>query len=181
MICQVCKNNNATIHYKTNLNGKQTELYLCAECAKKHGITKKAAFEPIDVIDGFFGKSTDDIFSGLFAGMMNDATPKSVNEPAVCKVCGMRFSDFLHGGKIGCSECYNAFSASLSSTIKRIHGNVEHCGKIPEGKKNEMSEKKKLESLRAKLTEAIEKQEYEMAAKYRDEIREIENKNGEGK
>ena len=44
-----------------------------------------------------------------------------------------------------------------------------------------MSEKKKLESLRAKLTEAIEKQEYEMAAKYRDEIREIENKNGEVK
>lgn len=181
MICQVCKSNNATIHYKTNLNGNKTELYLCEECAKKHGIAKKTNFEPINVIDGFFGKSTDDIFGGLFAGMMNDASKKSVNEPAVCKVCGMRFSDFLHGGKVGCSECYNVFSSSLSSTVKRIHGHASHCGKIPEGKKNEMSEKKKLESLREKLNRAIENQEYEMAAKYRDEIREIENKNGEVK
>lgn len=181
MICGICKSNTATIHYKTNLNGKQTELYLCPECAKKHGIGKKTVFEPIDVIDGFFGKSADDIFGGLFAGMMNDGSEKSINEPAVCKVCGMRFSEFLHGGKIGCAECYNAFSSSLNSTVKRIHGHASHCGKVPEGRKNAMSEKKKLEELRAKLNEAIEKQEYEMAAKYRDEIREIENKNGEGK
>ena len=113
--------------------------------------------------------------------MMNDTGAKSVNEPKACPICGMRFSDFLHGGKIGCAECYNTFSTSLNSTVKRIHGNVEHCGKVPEGKKNEMSDKKKIEALKIKLNEAIEKQEYEMAAKYRDEIREIENKNGEGK
>lgn len=181
MICQICKKNNATIHYKTNINGKQTEMYLCPVCAESKGITKKAVFEPIDVIDGFFGKSNDDIFGGLFAGMMNDSGTKSVNEPKACPVCGMRFSDFLHGGKIGCAECYNTFSASLNSTVKRIHGNVEHCGKIPEGKKNAMSDKKKIEALKIKLSDAIEKQEYEMAAKYRDEIREIENRNGEGK
>lgn len=179
MICQVCKKNNATIHYKTNINGNQTELYLCSSCANEKGITKKTAFEPIDVIDGFFGKGQDDIFGGLFAGMMNDGTQKSVGEPKVCPVCGMRFSDFLHGGKIGCGECYNTFSHSLSSTVKRIHGNVEHCGKVPEGKKSELSDKKKIDSLKAKLNEAIEKQEYEMAAKYRDEIRAIEDKKGE--
>lgn len=181
MICQVCKKNNATIHYKTNVNGKQTELYLCPECAEKNGIGKKVSFEPIDVIDGFFGKSTDDIFGGLFAGMINDTHNKSVGEAKACPVCGMRFSDFLHGGKIGCSECYNAFANSLGSTLKRIHGNVEHCGKVPEGKKSEISDKKKIEALKVKLNEAIEKQEYEMAAKYRDEIREIENNQKEGK
>ena len=87
----------------------------------------------------------------------------------------------LHGGKIGCSECYNVFSNSLGSTVKRIHGNVEHCGKVPEGKKSAVSDKKKIEALKSKLNEAIEKQEYEMAAKYRDEIREIENNQKEGK
>lgn len=179
MICQVCNKNQAKIHYKTNVNGKQTEMYLCRECAEKNGITHKPAFEPIDMIDGFFGKGTDDIFGGFFAGMMNDS-PVKVNEPKVCPLCGMRFSDFLHDGKIGCAECYKTFSSSLNSTVKRIHGSAEHCGKVPEGRKDELSDKKKIESLKLKLTEAIEKQEYEMAARYRDEIKALENKKEEG-
>ncbi len=179
MLCQACKKNEAKIHYKTNINGKIGEMFLCGECAEKKGISNKSSFEPSDVFDGLFGKGTDDIFGGLFAGMMGDTGTKVVSEPKVCPVCGMRFSEFLHGGKIGCGECYNTFSASLNSTVKRIHGNVEHCGKVPEGKKSEISEKKKIEALKAKLSEAIEKQEYEMAAKYRDEIRELENKGKE--
>lgn len=181
MLCQACKKNEAKIHYKTNINGKVSEMYLCSECADKNGVKKKTAFEPIDVIDGFFGKGTDDIFGGLFAGMMGEPNVKVVSEPKACSVCGMRFSEFLHGGKIGCGDCYKTFSSYLGSTVKRIHGNVEHCGKIPEGKKSALSDKKKIEGLKAKLNEAIEKQEYEMAAKYRDEIREIENKGKEEK
>lgn len=181
MLCKACNKNQATIHYKSNINGKVVEKYLCSECAEKEGIHTKSAFEPIDMMDGFFGKNTDDIFGGLFAGMMNTPSSKSVSEPKVCSLCGMRYSEFLHAGKIGCAECYKTFSSSLGSTIKRIHGNVAHCGKVPEGKKNEISDRRKIEQLKAKLSEAIEKQEYEMAAKYRDEIKEIENKKGDDK
>ncbi|MBE6681155.1 MAG: hypothetical protein E7600_02570 [Ruminococcaceae bacterium] len=178
MICQACNKNQAVVHYRTNINGKQTEMYLCRECAEKNGITKKASFEPIEMIDSFFGNGGDDIFGGLFAGMMNDSAAKSVSEQKACPLCGMRFSEFLHGGKIGCAECYKTFSSSLNSTVKRIHGSAEHCGKIPFGKSEEMSDRKKLLELKAKLSEAIEKQEYEMAAKYRDQIKELENKDG---
>lgn len=179
MICQVCNKNKANIHYKTNINGKQTEVFLCSECAEKNGMAKKLSFEPIDVIDGFLGKGTDDIFGGLFAGMMNDSPSKSINEPKVCPVCGMRFSDFLHGGKIGCAECYNTFSQPLSSTVKRIHASTEHCGKVPQDKAEGLSQRRKLEELKIKLNEAVEKQEYELAAQYRDEIKKIENEKGE--
>ena len=178
MICQVCNKKDAVVHYKTNINGKQTEMYLCRECAENKGITKKTSFEPIELIDGFFGKGTDDIFGGFFAGMMNDSPSKSVNEPKACPLCGMRFTEFLHDGKIGCAECYKTFSSSLNSTVKRIHGSAEHCGKVPEGRLEEISDKKKIENLKARLNEAIEKQEYEMAAKYRDEIKALENKDG---
>lgn len=176
MTCQICKKNEATIHYKTNINGKQTEMYLCRECAEKNGIGKKTVFEPIDVIDGFLGKGTDDIFGGLFAGMTNNPVSKAVNEPKVCPVCKMRFSDFLHGGKIGCAECYKIFSQPLSSTVKRIHGSAEHCGKIPSDKAGEITDKRKIEELKAKLNSAVVNQEYELAAEYRDEIRALENK-----
>lgn len=181
MLCQVCNKNNATIHYKTNINGKVTEMFMCPECAEKQGMAKKAAFEPIDMIDGFFGKGADDIFGGFFAGMMNEPSKKNVPAQTVCPKCGMRFSEFLHGGKIGCAECYKTFASSLGSTVKRIHGNAEHCGKVPEGMADVISDKKKIETLRAKLNEAIQTQEYELAAKYRDEIRALENKNGEEK
>ena len=67
----------------------------------------------------------------------------------------------------------------MSSTVKRIHGGAEHCGKIPSEKAAVISDKRKIEALKLKLNEAVEKQEYELAAKYRDEIKEIENKKGE--
>lgn len=181
MLCQACNKNNAQIHYKTNINGKVTEKFLCPECAEKLGVSKKEMFHPIDAMDGFFGKSSDDIFGGFFAGMMGEPQARKNTEQKACPMCGMRFSEFLHEGKIGCSKCYETFSSSLGATIKRIHTNTEHLGKIPEGKKSELSDKKKIEALRVKLNEAIEAQEYEMAAKYRDEIKELENKGGEEK
>ena len=178
MLCQSCNKNNATIHYKSNVNGSIKEMFLCPECAEKQGITKKSAFKPIDSLDSFFGKGSDDIFGGLFAGMVNQTGAKTATDTKVCPMCGMRFAEFLHGGKIGCAECYRTFSSSLYPTVKRIHGNVEHTGKVPEGKKDAVSLKKKVEQLKSKLQEAIDRQEYEMAAKYRDEIRELENGGG---
>ena len=177
MLCQVCNKNTATIHYKSAINGNTTEKYLCPECAEKAGIGKKT----FKSTDSFFNVADDDIFGSLFAGMMNDSVKKSASTPSVCPMCGMRFSEFLHGGKIGCSKCYETFSASLYPTIKRIHSSAEHMGKIPQGLDKEMSDKKKIELLKSKLNEAIEKQEYEMAAKYRDEIRAIENEGKEEK
>ena len=38
MLCKSCNKNQATIHYKSNINGKVVEKYLCSECAEKEGI-----------------------------------------------------------------------------------------------------------------------------------------------
>lgn len=180
MLCQACNKNNAAVHYKTNINGVVKEKYLCRECAEKHGAAQNEMFPPIDVMDGFFGK-TDDIFGGFFAGMMGEPQTRKSTEHKACPMCGMRYSEFLHEGKIGCSKCYETFAQSLGATIKRIHTNSEHLGKVPEGIKSAFSDKRKIDELRKKLNGAIEAQEYEMAAKYRDEIRELENKGGEVK
>ena len=128
MLCQLCNKNNASIHYKTNVSGVAKEMYICLECAEKAGIAKKNVFEPIDLIDGFFGKSTDDIFGGLFAGMMNDTAVKNASEPKVCPVCGMRFSEFLNGGKLGCAECYKAFNTIIKQNLAKIQPGLVHVG-----------------------------------------------------
>ncbi len=162
------------------MNGTVSETSLCAKCAEKHGVGSKNLFVNMGIDGGEFGIPSDGIFGGLFAGMSDDHTARNVNSPKVCPKCGMRFSDFLHDGKIGCGECYKTFSSSLMPAIKRIHGSGGHCGKIPEGKSKEIGRKRKIEELRLKLKQAIETQEYEMAAKYRDEIRALESEDQSG-
>ena len=182
MKCQICNNNNATIHYKASINGKSQEMFLCSECAEKNGISsKKNFFEPVDVFDGFFSNEAEDIFGGMFAGMINSNNQKQALETKSCPFCNMKLSEFLQRGRLGCSVCYKTFENALKPTLKRIHANVEHCGKVPESQLKKQSVAKKIEILKNKLNEAIQNQEFEMAAKYRDEIKELEGtKHNEG-
>lgn len=182
MKCQICNKNNATIHYKSNINGKAEEMFLCSECAENNGVAlKKNYFEPIDVFDSLFSNEAEDIFGGMFAGMINANSQKQVNQAKSCPFCNMKLSEFLQRGRLGCSDCYKTFENALKPTLKRIHANVEHCGKVPESQIKKQSVSKKIEALKNKLNEAIQNQEFEMAAKYRDEIRELENtKQNEG-
>jgi len=183
MLCQICNKNKATVHYKVNMNGNISETNLCSACAEKHGFGAKQLFVNIGQEASEVGQ--DGLFGGLFAAMSDDNADKS-RKRNVCPECGMRFSDFLQDGRIGCAECYKTFSSDLYPAIKRIHGRGGHCGKVPKGKSDEIEKKRKIEELRAKLNKSVEEQEYELAAKYRDEIRALENSDsarddGEGK
>ena len=165
------------------MNGNISETSLCSMCAEKHGFGAKQLFVNIGQEASEDGQ--DGLFGGLFAAMSDEKASGSRGQNA-CSECGMRFSDFLQDGRIGCGECYKTFSSELYPTIKRIHGRGGHCGKVPKGKSGEIEKKRKLEELRTNLRKAVEEQEYELAAKYRDEIRDLENadvgqNDGEGK
>lgn len=188
MLCQMCKKNSATIHYKSNINGTVSEKYLCAECAAKNGFGEKTnamdMFNTMDMADNFFDNSADSFLGGLFGEMLEEKqTPTPIK--TVCPGCGMRYGDFVHGGRMGCEKCYEAFESLLKPTLKRIHGNTRYCGKTPVGYGKKASVEEKIEALKEKLNKAVEAQEYEKAAGFRDEIRALEadkDKNdGEGK
>lgn len=179
MLCQMCEKKEATFHYKSNENGHITEKHLCRECAEKAGYLGQESydiFKPFGMIDNFFEDAGEGMLGGMFGSMLDSSPVKTLRESGVCPMCGMRFSDFLHSGKLGCARCYETFSSSLEPTIKRIHGNVLHTGKCPDGRKEHLAKENKLASLKEKLADAIQKQEYENAAKYRDEIRALEQK-----
>lgn len=179
MLCQMCSKKEATFHYKSNENGHVTEKHLCRECAEKAGYLGEDSFDffkPFGMIDNFFDETGEGMLGGLFGSMLDASPVKQLREAGVCPTCGMRFSDFLHIGKLGCADCYKTFANSLEPTVKRIHGNVRHTGKFPFGIKEHAAKENKLKDLKDKLSKAIEKQEYEQAAKYRDEIRELEKK-----
>lgn len=159
MLCDVCKEKKATTYYKQIINGQVTESHLCSECAAEKGYSN---------IFSDFSKEFDNLF-GSFNSMFK--SPYRISAPEErCSVCGSTISDISRTGRLGCSECYKTFGQRILPAIKRIHGNTTHCGKVPGNKGTQIRLKTNLEILRDKLNEAIQKQEFEEAAKLRDEI-----------
>lgn len=157
MLCNECGKSKATVHITKIINGQKTETHLCEECAKKY-----STFNPSFSMESFF------------AGLLNDAFETEMVEGTGCNSCGMTYNEFTHLGKFGCSECYNNFKSRLMPVIKNIQGYDTHTGKVPKKTGGKIKIKRDIENLRNELKLAVEKEEYENAAKLRDKIREME-------
>ena len=147
MLCQKCNLNEATTLIKKNMNNITSESYLCSECAQAEDLFFKAPYKP-----SFF-----------------TSTPQK--QSLTCKECGCSANDISKRGFAGCAECYNVFNNLLTPYIKRLHGAVEHCGKIPASMGDEFAKKRELENLRRQMDEAIKLQNFELAAEIRDKIK----------
>lgn len=163
MICDICGKNESTVHLTEIIDGKVTELHLCEECAREKGAQMEQHFGIADLLAGLA-----DLSSGM-----------EVKEDLVlkCQNCGMSYQDFKRLGKFGCSQCYEAFRKYIPSLLKRIHGSTKYVGEAP-GTPEYQEVKDELHELRKRLQQAIEKEEYEEAARIRDKIRELEKARG---
>lgn len=166
MKCQKCGVNNANTHIKTVVNGEFKEYDLCNECAKQMGYTSVFG----DIENEFSN------FLGSFFGNVLPARTQATR----CDFCGSSYSDISKSGHVGCANCYNIFGEQLLPSIRRIHGNTAHCGKnsaAPEkqsSKSQEETKEQKISRLKSELDKAIKEQNFEYAAKLRDEIKEME-------
>lgn len=175
MLCETCKKNNATFHYRYSENGNVTEMHLCADCAKKQGLMDETPnlgsfFGGTGFFDDFFGASP-------FASLFGEGTSKQklLSRSRVCPSCGMSENELVKTGKIGCKECYRTFSDLIASMLSKLHLSTEYKGKKPCGCCEEASVEQKLKKLKADMQKAVDAQEYEEAAKLRDAIRTLEN------
>lgn len=167
MLCDICGKNPATVHLTEIIDNQMNELHLCEECARQ----KSAEMEQQ------FG------LSDLLAGMAEFEKPAREAESAVvkCANCGLTYADFKKIGRLGCGECYNSFRKYLSPLLKRIHGSSQHIGKAPFKITKVLKKKADLQDLRTRLQKAIETEEFEEAAKIRDQIKELEKQQSENK
>lgn len=171
MKCQKCGVNEATTHIKTVVNGEYAEYVLCSECAKEMGYS--------NVFSDF---ATD--FGSLLGSFFGNALPARTGA-ARCPVCGSTYTEIRKCGQVGCAACYETFADELMPSIKRIHGNTTHCGKhssVALARKenpNTQKTKSRLESLKEKMAEAVKNQDFENAAKLRDEIKGLEAQDNE--
>lgn len=159
------------MHLQQTVNGEKRDIYLCADCAGENE----------------FGISFGDLFQGFLesffspqAGIMFEKKATAPEKAAVrCSNCGLTYESFKKTSKLGCAECYTAFKDELEYIIKNIQGSNNHEGKFPKRCGQEFIQKREIEKLKSRLRRAIEEEEYETAAKIRDEIRERSNSDGQ--
>lgn len=154
MLCQHCGVNEATTYYKQNINGQVSEMHLCSACAQKlTGGFSGMGFSP--TLQSFWGDSTV-LQPGLGGGRR-------------CRTCGMTESELRRTARAGCADCYKNFADILTPYIHKLHGSTAHVGTTAAQEQQDP-----VGALKTKLNDAIAAEQYEEAARLRDEIRRLE-------
>lgn len=91
-----------------------------------------------------------------------------------CPSCGLKFIDYRNTTRLGCATDYQVFRDELLPLLESIHGEKNHNGKIPKRFPENRQLQVELARLRRDLTEAIAREQYETAARIRDDIRKLE-------
>lgn len=161
MLCDDCGSNAVHVHMIKILNGVKTETHLCESCASSKGELCFSAGIHFSV---------NDMVKAMFSQELSASHETELN----CPNCGMVFSDFSRSGQIGCNVCYNIFHEQLEPIIRRVHGTNNHTGKAPQKAGNMIRTRLAVKGLRKDLEQSVEREDYEAAARIRDNIRLLE-------
>ncbi len=154
MKCQRCSRQ-ATLHITEILDDQSfEELHLCEECAQKY-------LQPQ---------------TGSPKGPEAESEPDelAVLNQRQCPQCGIKFAEFRSSGRLGCPHDYEAFRAELLPLLENIHGETRHIGKTPRRQPRAQQIRAELLALRKQLQTAVSRENYEEAARIRDQIRRLE-------
>ena len=151
MKCENCKHNEATYHYRTNINGKVTEKHLCRECAEKAELSQGM----FDSFDSMF----DDMFGGVFGsffGRRGMLSPFGGFGGGLAQRIMPRIDLLIDDSPAASAEAPAAAPAQES------------------GVDPEMKKRRELNALRSQMDEAVKAEDFEKAAELRDKIHSLE-------
>lgn len=166
MLCEECGKNPATVSITVTTGSGVGVRRLCPECMKKMELSL----------------AKGDIQSFLSSILSILSSEKQDDQPGpVCSSCGLSFAEFEHTGRLGCAQCYRDFSAQLKPMLQKIHGRTQHAGRRPAAfaadPKDELNAK--ILKLRHLMDEAVAEENFEDAAKFRDELRALSEQSQE--
>ena len=168
MKCENCKKNDATIHFTQVKEGKVVSYNLCQECAEKFGM-KGAKFDSKQQ-PAFTPDDKSEVLSELLQS-------KSPDDNEKCSVCQSTLDDIKTSGRMGCGQCYFTFENQIDVLLRRIQASSFHVGKRTSKLDDQLySDQVAIRKLKKELTDAVKKENYEKAARLRDEIISIEKR-----
>lgn len=154
-LCTNC-GKHAAKEYVRKTEGKEKKLFLCSAC-----------------YEALYADSGEDDFFTSFLG--NTGAKKS------CSACGTTLDGFRSAGLLGCAYCYTAFREELKPTVKYIQGKLCHEGKTPDWGAEERYDTvralvREQEETKENLERAMQERDYNSAARYREQLIEINRK-----
>ena len=156
MLCEECGKNQAEVLMTTVVNGKSATRHLCRECLKKVQAGDLQA-----------------VLAAIQSTMAGKALEETEAEtPAiVCPRCGETYAEFKKTGMLGCADCYQAFRKELTPVITKVQGRTQHAGRRPPVSEEEQARQTRMEELRNLMEAAVAEENFEEAARLRDELR----------
>ena len=159
MKCENCGNNEVTFVYRSNINGKITEKHLCSKCAAEQGYTRSLAESHERLMRGFFG---EDFFGrSMLDGFMRPRMGfHALGEEL--------FDDFFREMPALTGEMPQEPVAAEKEKLL-----------VEEKEQGRFARMRKLNALRLEMKKAVRREDFEQAAKLRDEIRALEQEHKE--
>ena len=157
MRCDRCQAE-ASVHQTEVIDGNRRERHFCLHCARKEGLTPPQT-PPLLPLDA--------VVQSLIVNHVGELVGELAR--ATCLECGQTYMGFRGQGRLGCPGDYEAFSQGLLPMLSRFHSATRHVGKRPK-RLGPACDRDRLR-LRNRLREAIALEDYEAAARLRDQLR----------
>jgi protein arginine kinase activator len=150
--CAIC-GQPATVHVSHIADGKMVQMHYCEACSQEKGATDPAVFKLVDVL-----------------------AAQSAQPVLVCPSCGFSDVDFRKRGRLGCPACWEVFGEALGGLLAKVQHEPVHHGRAPAGlQPDEATLRARIESARRELAAAVKAEDFESAARLRDEIARLES------
>ncbi len=161
MICQRCKKSASTIRFTEVVDGQVIERNLCSECLSQ--IRREASGFSVNVP------------KPMRRVQSREPEPRDAAAQRHCEHCGTSLHHITETSSVGCASCYAAFGREIEAILEALHRGVAHRGKSLQSSGERLQRVEALQAKRALLRSVLKEENYEEAARLRDEIARIEN------
>lgn len=148
------------------VNGQVSDLALCESCARAKGL-----FDPqsLTFAEKFFPEEfkakVDKLVRELAEGKSDEKTSTHKTDVLTkCPVCDFPLETYRKTGRLGCPDCYTIFSRELESLA------VSESRENPPDTSETAPDRSTLEK---RLQDAISREDYELAARLRDQLKNL--------
>lgn len=161
MFCDNCQERDAVVQLTQVLEDGPVTVHLCEKCAAERGIEPPVSSAPKHPLVDFLAAQKKVALAPTDGGR--------------CPFCSLTLRDFRASGRLGCARCYATFEATLRELLRNVHGNSRHAGKRYTPPLTAATEAMSMMTeLQDRLRRAIDSEQFELAAKLRDQIKVLE-------
>jgi protein arginine kinase activator len=163
--CEACGVRRATVHLTQIIKDTVKKVHLCEECNQ--------AQDPItpELLAALMPKAEEAVQANVGGTVAVQLDVEAASR--TCASCGLSWADFKRGGRLGCPDDYRVFQEELQPVLAKLHGATRHVGQVPTNTDTTADLEVRVRTFKQELDQAIATEDYEAAARLRDQIRQL--------